>query len=286
MYTSLQKDEAVSWFSGLQERICQTLETVERSDVPPDHEGTIHAPQQFIAKEWQREGGGGGQMRVLRDGRVFEKAGVNVSTVHGTFSEAFRQQIAGAAETGKFWASGISLVLHPRSPFVPAVHMNTRMIITTQGWFGGGIDLTPMGYARNEETQELHGALEACCKRHPQVADYPEFKAHCDRYFYLPHRGAPRGVGGIFYDNLNTGQWQKDFDFTRDLGETFLNLYPQLVEARLSEGWTQEHRTLQLKARSRYVEFNLLYDRGTKFGLMTGGNTEAILMSLPPVVTW
>jgi coproporphyrinogen III oxidase len=224
-------------------------------------------------------------MAVMR-GRVFEKVGVNVSTVFGTFSEEFRNQIPGALESGVFWASGISLVAHMRSPHVPAVHMNTRHIVTGQSWFGGGADLTPMfPEAHQGDGAEFHAALKSACDPFDE-SYYPRFKKWCDDYFYLPHRQEPRGLGGIFYDNLNTGDWEKDFGFTCAVGEAFLAIYPEIVRRHMNRDWTEEERRRQLVRRGRYVEFNLLYDRGTLFGLKTSGNVDAILMSLPPEVMW
>jgi len=278
-----RKTTAEAWFRTLRDRLCSELEAIER-----ELTGSNAAPGRFERKTWQRppengEDGGGGEMSVMR-GRVFEKVGVNVSTVHGIFSERFRKEIPGADQDPRFWASGISVVAHPCSPLVPAAHMNTRHIVTAKGWFGGGADMTPTEPVE-DDTRDFHAALKGACDAH-DPAYYDKFKKWCDEYFYLPHRGEARGVGGIFYDYVDTGDWQTDFDFTRAVGSAFVDIYPKLVRRHFAKSWTEEQRRKQLVKRGRYVEFNLLYDRGTRFGLQTGGNVDAILMSLPPAAEW
>ncbi|MEA0970253.1 Coproporphyrinogen-III oxidase, aerobic [Candidatus Megaera venefica] len=268
-----------TWFKSLRDKICLVFEDIEKEFAL--NRNNVEASA-FERKAWKREGGGGGVMSIMH-GNVFEKVGVNISTVHGEFSEHMRKQIPGAEENPQFFATGISLVAHMRSPLVPAVHFNTRYIETTKSWFGGGSDLTPM-YEDQAETSKFHQAFkDACDKHNPDY--YPIFKKQCDEYFYLKHRNEPRGVGGIFYDYLSNN-FNQDFAFTKDVGMTILQTYPEIVKAKMNLDWNAEQRQHQLIKRGRYVEFNLLYDRGTAFGLATNGNVEAILMSLPPEVLW
>jgi coproporphyrinogen III oxidase len=274
------KPAAIAWFATLRDRICAAFEAIEDEAGPN--------PGRFVRTPWDREAGGGGVISLLRGGQVFEKVGVNISTVSGAFSPDFAKQMHGAGEDGQFWASGISLVAHLNSPRVPAVHMNTRMIVTTKGWFGGGGDLTPLQPGTPEAAEDaasFHAALKAACDTH-DPGYYQRFKQWCDEYFFLPHRNEPRGAGGIFFDYLDTGNLEADFAFVQAVGEAFLAAYPAIVRRRMNEVFSPAEREAQLIRRGRYVEFNLLHDRGTTFGLKTGGNVEAILMSLPPEVKW
>ena len=285
-----RKARAYDWFRSLQDDIIARFEALETEAGPPLYRGPA---ARFERTPWTRGDGqedlGGGTMAILK-GRFFEKVGVHVSCVYGHFSEAFRASIPGAdASGGRFWASGISLIAHLANPRVPAVHMNTRMLVTSDCWFGGGADLTPLldtqRRADHPDTVDFHAALRAVCDAHPG-ADYGAFRQQCDDYFYLPHRDEPRGTGGIFYDRHATGDWEADFAFTQAVGTAFAEIYPVLAHRRMPESWSEAEREEQLVRRGRYVEFNLLYDRGTTFGLKTGGNVNSILSSMPPVVKW
>ncbi len=274
------KKKASEWFKNLRDSVCECFEEIENI-----YSGrmTKIEPGKFERKSWDRPGGGGGEISIMK-GRVFEKVGVNFSEVYGKFSPKFQSKIHGAENDPTFWASGISIVAHMHSPHIPAAHMNTRYIETKEQWFGGGIDLTPT-FPQENETNYFHNELRDICNKY-NISCYEEYSKWCEKYFFIPHRKEPRGIGGIFFDQLNSGDWEKDFSFVKQVGEGFRNIFPKIIYSKLNDNWTDEDKKKQLVKRGRYVEFNLIHDRGTKFGLETDGNTEAILMSLPPHASW
>ena len=274
MDLEMKKNLASNWFKILQDSICHSIQELEKSNAI------------FQSRSWKRnhkKDEGGGEFRILKNGKVFDKVGVNFSEVYGKFSKEFRDQVPGAKKNPNFWASGISVVMHMKNPNVPAMHFNTRFISTSQSWFGGGIDVTPC-LVDNKLKFWFHSELKKCCDRHNKKY-YKKYKKWCDNYFYLPHRNEPRGIGGIFFD-YKKDSWEKDFAFVRDVGLTFKNIFYSIIMKKNKIKWSKSDKEIQYLKRGRYVEFNLLYDRGTKFGLKTGGNSDAILMSLPPSAKW
>ena len=274
MEIDIKKKLAKNWFKVLQDTICFDIEEIEKKKI------------KFVCKDWQRskkKNEGGGEYRILENGKIFEKVGVNFSEVSGKFSKEFRSKIPGTNSDSNFWASGISVVMHMKNPHVPAMHFNTRYIYTSFGWFGGGMDITPCIEDKNLKTW-YHKELKLSCDRHGKNY-YKKYKKNCDEYFYLPHRNENRGIGGIFFD-YKKENWERDFSFVKDVGVTFKKIFKEIIKKKNSKKWNKKQKEKQYLKRGRYVEFNLLYDRGTKFGLQTGGNTNAILMSLPPLAKW
>ena len=270
----IKKDLTSNWFKTLQDSICHSISELEKNKI------------KFKSKTWKRNQNkdeGGGEYRILKDGRIFDKVGVNFSKVYGKFPKHFQKQIPGADKNPNFWASGISVVMHMKNPLIPAMHFNTRYICTSLDWFGGGMDVTPSKKDENEK-KEFHKILKKMCNRHNKKY-YPKYKKWCDEYFYLPHRKEARGIGGIFFD-YKKNDFEKDFKFVREVGTTFELIFKRIIRKKIKKKWTLRDKEMQYIKRGRYTEFNLLYDRGTKFGLQTGGNVEAILMSLPPVAKW
>ncbi len=274
MELNIKKDMTSNWFKTLQNSICSTITNLEKNKI------------EFKITTWKRnkkKNEGGGEYRILKNGKIFDKVGVNYSEVYGKFPKKFQKNIPGAKNNPNFWASGISVVMHMKNPLIPAMHFNTRYICTTQEWFGGGMDVTP-SKKDDLEKKEFHKILKDMCNRHNKNY-YPKYKKWCDTYFYLPHRKEPRGIGGIFFD-YKKDNFEKDFKFVRDLGVTFQFIFQKIINKKIKKKWTLRDKEAQYVKRGRYAEFNLLYDRGTKFGLQTGGNVEGILMSLPPLAKW
>ena len=274
MNNEIKKDLASNWFKLLQNAICDDIVKLEKNKI------------KFKSTTWQRnvtKDEGGGEYRIIESGKIFEKVGVNFSKVYGKFPKKFQKNIPGASKDPRFWASGISIVMHMQNPHIPAMHFNTRYICTTQNWFGGGMDVTPSIKDDNEKNK-FHQTLKKMCTRHNKEY-YKKYKKWCDEYFYLPHRNEARGIGGIFFD-YKKDNFEKDFKFIRDVGVTFQMIFNNIIEKKIEKKWTLKEKEMQYIKRSRYAEFNLLYDRGTKFGLQTGGNVEGILMSLPPIAKW
>ena len=274
MDLDIKKDLASNWFKLLQESFCNDINILENNKI------------KFKSTTWKRnlnKDEGGGEYRILKDGKIFDKVGVNFSKVYGRFSKKFQKNIPGAHKDPRFWASGISLVMHMKNPLIPAMHFNTRYISTTQQWFGGGMDVTP-SKKDDSERKDFHQTLKDMCNHHNK-GYYKKYKKWCDRYFYLPHRKEARGIGGIFFD-YKKDNFEKDFQFVRDVGITFQLLFNRIIKKKIKKKWTVKDKETQYIKRGRYAEFNLLYDRGTKFGLQTGGNVEGILMSLPPLAKW